>query len=145
MEWAWIVKGLTGLLLLINAWQDYKEREILPWSLGAFGILGIMARMICGKAFRETMLSVLGGLGVGAAMMVVSWVSRAAVGMGDGLLLCMTGVYLGFAENLELLLGALFLCGIYSAVLLIRRKAKRKTGVPFVPFLFVSFLCGVIL
>ena len=43
--------------------------------------------------------SLAGGVSIGAVMLVFSWATRGGIGWGDGLLLCVTGVYLGFLEN----------------------------------------------
>ena len=141
MENAWIGKICVGMLLLMNGWRDWKELEIIPWSLAGFGLMGIILQIFC---IRMSVENILAGMAVGVALMFLSWVSRAAIGMGDGLILGVTGVYLGFAENLELVLGALLMCSIFSAVRLICKKAGRKTRVPFVPFLFAAFLCEAV-
>lgn len=137
----WIVKGLPGVLLLLNAWQDVRKREIVPWSLWIFLILGII-----GNAVKpmHSLWSMLGGAAVGIGMLLISVFSRGSVGLGDGFLLCVTGIYLGLEANLLMLLGALFLCALFSILLLCFRKAGRKTNVPFVPFLLAGYLWGLL-
>ena len=64
--------------------------------------------------------------------------------MGDGLILSVTGLGLGFWNNLELFALALFAAALVSIVLLITRLANRKTSIPFVPFLFLGYLLHLI-
>ena len=52
----------------------------------------------------------------------------------------MTGLFLGFWENLVLLLLASVLAGIGAAVLLFFRKKKKKERIPFVPFVFTAYV-----
>ena len=132
----WVV----GLLLGINAWYDYKKYEVWMPSLLAAGGWGLLMQL-CLNQTSPT--SVLGGMTIGGVLMLISWGSRGSVGMGDGWMLCVTGIYLGFLKNFELLLGALCLCGICSAVLWAAGKKTNKSRIPFVPFLFASYLCGV--
>lgn len=139
MKQEWILKGLVGLLLLLNAWQDWKTREIIPWSLWAFLMVGIVLNIFWDNYSWK---SILGGVAVGAVVLVGSWVSRSAIGMGDGFLLCVTGFYLRAEENWSMFFCALLLCAIYSLGMLLGKKAGRKTQIPFVPFLLLAFLCG---
>ena len=59
----------------------------------------------------------------------------AGIGIGDGLLLAVTGILLGFWENMELFLTGLFFCALFSAVVLVIFRKGRGYRVPFVPFL----------
>jgi leader peptidase (prepilin peptidase)/N-methyltransferase len=62
------------------------------------------------------------------------------IGMGDGILLCVTGIGLGFWNNLELFGVALFLAAVLSIILMILRVVDRKKSIPFIPFLFAGYL-----
>ena len=56
-----------------------------------------------GVSFDEIILGIL----IGVVLLAVSKVTGGAVGMGDGLLFTITGIYFGFRKNLILLLGSL--------------------------------------
>lgn len=140
MTEAWIRIGLVGVLLLLNAWYDCRKREILIWSLLVFGLVGIIYN---GSILHISVRSMLGGAALGGSIILISWICQGAVGAGDGLLLCVTGIYLGFWENLELLLAALLLCAAVTAILWMSGRAHKKTSIPFVPFLFISYIGGV--
>jgi leader peptidase (prepilin peptidase)/N-methyltransferase len=70
----------------------------------------------------------------------ISRITGGKIGMGDGLLLCVTGLGLGFWGNMELFAYALFAAAAVSVILLILRLADRKKSIPFVPFLLLSYL-----
>ena len=137
-----VVKGILGLFLLINTWQDWRRREILLWSVWSFGGLGLLLNML---SQEQSWSSILLGVVMGGIWLLFSLISRSSIGMGDGFILCVSGLYLGWRENLEMLVGALLLCAVFSAGLLLLKRAGRETRLPFVPFLFASYLWGVIL
>lgn len=125
-----------------NAWQDFKKREILPLSLWIFLAGGLLLN---GALRYQSWESLAGGVSIGAVMLVFSWATRGGIGWGDGLLLCVTGVYLGFLENLGLLLWGLLLCAIFSAGILLTKRGDRKKEIPFLPFLLAAYLGGLLL
>lgn len=132
----------VGSLLAICTGTDIKSRKVSVFILLGFGIAGIAA-----LAMSRTLLipGVIGGIGTGAVVAGISIMTRGAVGMGDGLLLMVTGIYLGFWGNVELLAGGLFLAAVYSIFLLVFKKAGRNREMPFIPFLFLAFLGMVLL
>lgn len=50
-----------------------------------------------------------------------------------------SGVYLGFWENLFLLLMSLLLAGLWGTGMLVTKMGGRKTTLPLAPFVLVSF------
>ena len=65
---------------------------------------------------------------------------KPVISIGDGLLLIVTGIYLGLEENLKLFLCGLFLCGLWALGLVLLRKKSRKDSIPFVPFLLAAYM-----
>ena len=82
----------------------------------------------------------LWGVLPGVCLLLISRLSGDCIGKGDGYLVCISGMALGFKINLSLLFYALFLAGGISAVLLSLRKVKKDTKLPFVPFLLGGYL-----
>ena len=77
-------------------------------------------------------------------MMMLSAATRGNVGMGDGILLVVTGVYLGGSENLALFMMGLLLSALWSLGLLLLKKKGRKEEIAFVPFLLLSYFIMLI-
>jgi len=127
----------VGSFLAICTATDIKTRRVFLAVLAVFGIAGIAGLVMYGGS---SLPGILGGIGIGAVMIGISLATGGAVGMGDGLVLAVAGLYLGFAGNVELLAGGLFLAAAYSIFLLAVRRAGRKKEVPFIPFLFLAFL-----
>lgn len=132
-----ILEIIIGTLLLLCGIQDLRSKRLSLW----FILIGAIMVGIC--AVNSASLSIwdcCGGVAVGALIIGISLLTEGKIGMGDGFLLCVTGIGLGFWTNLELLAFALFAAAIVSIFLLTFRLADRKKSIPFVPFLFLSFL-----
>lgn len=132
-----IMKSLMGILLLLTAIQDIYYKKISTWIIVIGGIL----LCICIPFCKELSLSDRAlGLSVGAGVMITSKATGGKIGMGDGLLLSVTGIGLGFWGNLELFALSLFAAAIVSIALLAFKLADRKKSIPFVPFLFIGYI-----
>lgn len=132
-----VMKSIMGILLLLCGIQDAFKKKILLW----FVIMGALMIGIC-LPFCETfsLINSLGGVAVGASVIVISIATGGKIGLGDGMLLCVTGIGLGFWGNLELFAIALLMAAVVSIILLIFRWADRKKSIPFVPFLLTSYV-----
>ena len=124
------------ILLIICAVEDFKRKEVTVTYVLLFGTVGAVLHLFYPNCSSYSMLW---GLLLGIGVMAVSLLSRGSIGMGDGILLTVTGVYLGGYENLELFLLGVFLAGIWSLGLLVLKKKKRKERIAFIPFLLVAY------
>lgn len=130
MEWI----GLISMLGVCSL-EDIKTRRIKTVAVLFFGILGILCHLIAGSI---SIWSILGGMAVGGIIFMVASLSDEKIGKGDGLLLVVTGIYLGFWGNIVLLWGASLLAGAVGLVLLV--MGKRQASIPFIPFVAVMYL-----
>ena len=131
----------VGILLIISSWTDIKRKMISGVVLWIFVFLGIITNLIF---HYNSILSVIGGIIPGVITIGISRLTKGEIGLGDGLLLCVTGLYVGFYVNLEMFFLALFLAAICGIVLLALRKAGRKTELPFVPFLLTAYIIIIV-
>lgn len=128
-----ILLGMLG----IESFEDIRSRRLGVLLLCAFGICGAVCHMIFQRGEYQ---SLLGGIAIGAAMIVLSLLSRGRVGLGDGLVLLVTGIFLGFEQNLLLFTVSQVLTACYALFLLVIRKKGRHYEIPFIPFLLVSYV-----
>lgn len=126
---------LPGILLLYCAFTDILRREIDLIPLGIFAVLGVFC-LIFGR--DVSYISGLLGAGIGGIMVLLSVLSQGELGLGDGVLLIVLGLYLGVERNIELLILSLFLSAICSIALLIK-GGTLKREYPFVPFIFTAY------
>jgi len=122
----------------INSGIDYKTKLINIKLVIIFGVCGLIWNM----GYRQiTIGSLVCGAGIGMGMLAVSKITRDSLGFGDGLILIVTGIYLGFWKNIEMLLAGLIFSAIVSIYLLVFKKVQKKKKIPFIPFLFLAYIC----
>ncbi|MBB2184691.1 hypothetical protein H0486_17635 [Lachnospiraceae bacterium MD1] len=126
-----------GLLLLFCGIQDTVKKKVYLWiiTLGAFIVIACLP--FC---YSISIADRICGLALGLSVVVLSKATGGKIGMGDGMLLCITGLGLGFWSNLELFAIALILAAIVSIFLLMLRLADRKKSIPFIPFLLIGYV-----
>lgn len=128
-----ILLGMLG----IESIQDIRSRKLKVLWICGFGICGVICHMLFQRGEYK---SLLGGIAIGAAMIAVSIFSRGKVGLGDGMVLFVTGIFLGFRKNLMLFAASQLLTACYAMFLLLFRKKGKDYEIPFIPFLLVSYV-----
>lgn len=122
--------------LIISSIQDFKYKKISLWII-SFSALLLLVLSIFKKS---GLITIIGGVIVGIIVISISIITRSKIGIGDGIVLIMTGIVLGFWRNLELFMYALSIAALISILLLILKKVKKKDSLPFVPFILISYL-----
>lgn len=118
------------------SFEDYRRKRVLVYPVLLFGIIGVIQHMY----YRNlSIYSLLAGVAVGGALMLLS-ILTGQLGMGDALILMVSGIYLGFWDNAKLFLHGLLFCGIWSLLLLLFRRKRGKDEIAFVPFLLLAYL-----
>lgn len=131
---------LLGLLSLCT-WEDIRQKKVTLIYILIFGIIGVWMHLFAPAC---SVYSMLWGMVPGAVMIMVSRFSRGSVGVGDGILLTVTGIYLGSPGNLELFLTGLLLAACWALFLLATGKKKGKETIPFIPFLLASYVVMIV-
>ena len=136
MQQMWSQAVVMGMLTLCSA-EDIKRKQIRLNPVLFFGILGIFFHML----FRmQSIENILLGMSVGVVLLFLSVLTGGRIGMGDAVLLIVTGIYLGLEKNLELFFCGLLLCSMWALGLMVLRKKNRKDSIPFVPFLLAAYM-----
>lgn len=128
-------------VLGIAAWQDNKSLSISRKFLFAAGIIAIFGRCL---AADEQNTAVEWGFSIlpGIVLLLSGWLSRWQIGAGDGVIVLVMGLWLGFAKTMAVLLMGMLFCSIFCGVLVFFKRAERRTEIPFVPFLLAACLIG---
>lgn len=135
--------GSTVLLgvLAITAYRDYKEKCIYLYLPIVAGVIGMLLHIFF---WEHEMTDILLGAGIGGCVMLLARISKESIGIGDGIMLMVSGIYLGFWENMQLFFSALLLVGVTALFLIVIKKKRRDYRVPFLPFLLVAYLFQLI-
>ncbi|GAA2733796.1 A24 family peptidase [Streptomyces nogalater] len=144
---AWLLLAPVGVLL---ATVDARVRRLpdpltLPFAAAALALLGLAALLPEHTGHWPTALCAAPALAAG--YFVLHLVNPDGMGFGDVKLAAGSGAVLGWYGWPTVLLGtfAAFLLGaLYGGALVLARRADRKTGVPFGPFLLAGTLAGLL-
>lgn len=126
--------GLLGMLGICS-YEDIKTRKIGVVAVLLFAIFGVISRMILGIPDIKGMI---GGMLLGGVLYLAGILFKGSLGSGDALMVMVSGIYLGFWNNLLLLWIASFFAGILGVGLLL--KGKKNKEIPFAPFLLIAYL-----
>ena len=121
--------------MLTAALFDLRTKKIPLPMIGAAAGCSALAAVLCLQSATCTLQEIAASLLPGAVLIMIAWCSKEAVGFGDGLLLLATGPLFGWQKTMLCIPAALLLTVPVSVLVLVRKKADRKTKIPFVPFL----------
>lgn len=130
-----IEKGVVLVFLSICTVFDIRKKEI-PLFLAGMGTMAAVGftiwRIGNGTIFAaQIILSLLPGL----FFLLAGWCTKEKVGYGDGILLLITGLMVGFNQCFTGLCIGLFLSAFFGVLLLFLHKVQKNSKIPFVPFL----------
>lgn len=138
---------LMMLILLISAVYDIKNKSVSVKILVIAGIISITCG-ICQLYYDSTIYTEACSLIPGAFVLGLSYLTKEQIGYGDGLMILFLGPVFGLINVLIGLCAGLMISALFSAVLLIFKKAGKKETLPFLPFLTagmggVCVLCSI--
>ncbi len=131
--------GILGSILAIQSFHDIRKKELPVLITIAGATVGVIFMLIKGEFYGEQLISMMPGI----VCLVFAKISREAMGYGDGLLICMMGIYLNFDRIIAICMWAFILAGVVALFLLVFAGKKGKYEMPFVPFLFTAFILEV--
>lgn len=124
-----------GIFLLMAAWQDGKEQKISVFLFLIAGVAGGVLLLLQGQWGINRLCSSLTGVG----LLVLSRLSREAIGYGDGLFFIVSGLFLPLNVNLQMLIFGLTVSGLVSGGIIfigiIKGRNRNRKTLPFIPFL----------
>jgi leader peptidase (prepilin peptidase) / N-methyltransferase len=138
---------LVALSLIDLEHKILPNRIVYPSVLAAIPLLAITAAL--GPGLEPWIRALLGGLAGAGGFLIVALISPAGMGMGDVKLAGLIGLFVGYLGWGRLLVAffASFAAGaLVGIMLMIVRRAGRKTQIPFGPFMalgaIISTLAG---
>ncbi|MCF0230332.1 MAG: prepilin peptidase [Parasporobacterium sp.] len=125
------------LFLAYEAFEDIRTGTVNTGAIALCGAAGLIINIITGEPGTYSMLTgtILGGL-----MVLISFLSREAVGMGDALIMVSLGLTLGYEKAVILTLAAFIMAALCSVCLMVKGYRKKKESIPFAPFLMGGYL-----
>ena len=128
--------GFSWILLVVGSIFDIKYKSLPGWFLTIGGMLAVGLAVLLKPI---SLWQMAGGLLLGLLLLGISFMTRGALGRGDGIFLAIIGLNLGFSTVFSIFTGALLLAAILAILLVIIKRANKNTAFPFLPFLGVSY------
>ena len=124
---------MISMLAIQSVW-DWRYRQIPIAVTLAGGVIGLLLSLMRERSLMDLCMGLVPGL----VCLGLGWITREAIGYGDGFLLCAMGMYKSLEDIVGIIVLASSLAGILGMVLIIFCKKKGKDQIPFVPFLLVG-------
>lgn len=142
MDWErYFIQGIELVFFGVGTYFDVKNRELPLEFLTIFGLVGI----VCNVIWKYQKFSnIVIGCGVGCVFLLVGWLTKESIGYGDGLGLCILGIFEGWRGMIPIVFGAFLMSGVYGLWRMIGLKEQGSDTMPFFPFLLLA-LIGVII
>lgn len=128
-EWVMLV------VLMGFAAYDIKTKTISVVAVAITAVSVLWYRLYMGIGIGELIVGVLPG----ALLLLLAFATRESIGTGDGMVLCILGLFCGWRQCVAVFGMALVLSALLSMVLLLCHKAGRKTQLPFLPSLLGGY------
>lgn len=135
-----LLRMASALFLLIaGAFMDIRHRKVALLLPVSFLCMGAVINGYLLYTGRTTPGALALSVSTGIGMLLLALVFQGAMGYGDGLIVLALGMFLSWEEVFAATCTGIFLMAIGSGLLLVLRKAGRRTKIPFLPFLAAGF------
>lgn len=127
---------MAGVCLFIQSIWDIKRKEIPLWISLGLGGCSFFYSLCCQRAWSSFLLALIPGV----LCLVVAFLTKQAIGYGDGILLCALAMLYPLEELVEFVFIAVFVAGMVGLMIIIVFRKNRTYEIAFVPFLFLAWL-----
>lgn len=136
--------GFIVVILILSAIivKDVKFHIIPNYLVIALGMVGLLLRLFAGDT--KLVLLMLDSISVSMVMMIISLVSKGAFGGGDIKLMMVSGLLLGYRENIKVFIIAMILTLFVGCIQILRKKKKIKDAVPLGPMISIGIIWGYV-
>ena len=133
----WQISRMVGMAFLTGlSVEDMRFRKVSGELLVMMAVLGISYRIY---EKNNSWISMLCGIGIGVIFLIISYITREALGYGDSILIIVLGLFVGAVELIEILTMTWIVLALSAMILLTFKRFSRKTALPFVPFLTLGY------
>ena len=136
-----VIDYIVAIFLIKLAFDDWKTKKVSVWILILMTVVMVVSRIFfVSMSIWET----LGGIIIGTLSFLISKAGEEAIGYGDSWIVFLLGLYLGGVKLLELIFVASLLGCIFSVGKILRGGWYRKSTIPYIPFLTIAYIGGVL-
>lgn len=132
----------VSVFLLCEAVEDIRTQKLGVVKLILFGILAVVFEIFYIKA---DIVKVLLGSFMGIAALAAAWMTKEAIGYGDGVVMLIMGICCGLGRTLQTLILAIIVMIFVSMAIIVKRGVRFDFRIPFIPCLFIGYVGGLLL
>jgi Flp pilus assembly protein protease CpaA len=139
-----LLSNFTAIALLSAATIiDIRERRIPDKLVMAGTGIGLAFALLDSDIGGLNRL--IGGATSGLVLLLIYYITKGGLGLGDVKLFGCIGIYLGLEDTVSAMLIAAVLSGFFSLALICINRNNRKREMPFAPFILAGSLAVIIL
>lgn len=133
-----IVYQVWGSLFLLGCTiTDLKIKKVYQSVCIVNYTVAVIVRLVLSQMPFKSFVE---GIALSGVLLIISVLTKQSIGYGDiWVILALTAI-LKVQYVVEILVLSLFICCIFSLILLLIKRVNMKSRLPFVPFLLVSNL-----
>ena len=136
--------GISVALAMIDLDTHTLANKVLLPAYPVAAVLLTAAALVAGEPDR-LLTAIVGSAALFGLYLALALISPGGMGLGDVKLAGVVGLYLGYLGWAPLIVGAFgaFLFGgMFGLLLLVTRKAKRRSSIPFGPWMLLATWLG---
>lgn len=135
-----IILLLVLAFLIGVSFIDVKKKKVPMWTLLILLVGGIVHQIMDFQGFWLLLYDCMPGI----VLLMIARITSQQIGYGDGLLVLGIGMLLGIQKSILVIMFALMGSFIIASILLLCKKANRKTQIPFFPCVLAGYLMQII-
>lgn len=135
--------ALTMLWLIAMSIFDLIEKRVPVWLLAAGGIPAMAISLHTYATGKGSWGQILFGMIPGGLLLAVAAVTKKA-GWADGIVLLIMGLLTDMWECMTCFMISLIIMSAVSLFLVVLKRVRKNTILPYIPFLCVGYLLRVV-
>jgi prepilin signal peptidase PulO-like enzyme (type II secretory pathway) len=137
--WFWVLGLIIIVFLIFSAVFDLKYMILPDFSTVVLIILAVVFLFVETPYMASLQGKILSALVAGGFLLILNLITKGnGMGMGDVKLALFMGLFLGYPKTIIAFYVAFVIGAILGLILMIFKKANRKTQVPFGPFMILG-------
>lgn len=136
-EMIFLIRLSFGMALMAFSIWDLENKRLPVFPI--FYLLAAGILFACMKDVEDLQNTLL-GVGMGLLLCAVSRLTGGSIGMGDGLLALLMGLYMGGIFTFLCLCFAFLFSALAALCLICLKKKGKKDSLPFIPFMLAGYI-----
>jgi len=135
--WFWVLGLIIIVFLVFSTVFDLKYMILPDFSTVILIICSLV--LLVGTRHGACLQNIIVALGASGFLLILNLITKGkGMGMGDVKLAIFMGLFLGYFKTIVALYVAFIVGAIWGLILMILKKANRKSQVPFGPFMILG-------